>query len=90
MLSTPRNTSNGEPRESIDRLEPETYHIYLDSQDAFGSCVFKIGKEIVKDEYMFHDGHECCPYVNTFEPPQKARIYGIFRHSAFDTPRQNT
>jgi DNA-binding response OmpR family regulator len=30
--------------------------------------------------------HECCPYVNTFEPPQKARIYGIFRHSAFAHP----
>ena len=32
------------------------------------------------------DSHECCPYVNTFEPPQKARIYGIFRHSAFAHP----
>lgn len=32
------------------------------------------------------ENHECCPYVNTFEPPQKARIYGIFRHSAFAHP----
>ena len=37
-------------------------------------------------QYYVEDSHECCPYVNTFEPPQKARIYGIFRHSAFAHP----
>ena len=28
-------------------------------------------------QYYVEANHECCPYVNTFEPPQKARIYGI-------------
>ena len=37
-------------------------------------------------QYYVEGSHECCPYVNTFEPPQKARIYGIFRHSAFAHP----
>ena len=37
-------------------------------------------------QYYVEGDHECCPYVNTFEPPQKARIYGIFRHSAFAHP----
>ena len=48
-------------------------------------------KKIVRNDgavpqYYVEDCHECCPYVNTFEPPQKARIYGIFRHSAFAHP----
>lgn len=29
-------------------------------------------------QYYVEGNHECCPYVNTFEPPQKARKMGIF------------
>ena len=32
--------------------------------------------EVQVKEYV-KDHHECCPYVNTFEPPQKARYLGI-------------
>lgn len=31
----------------------------------------------IAPQYYVENSHECCPYVNTFEPPQKARIYGI-------------
>ncbi len=39
-------------------------------------------KKIVRNDgavpqYYVEDCHECCPYVNTFEPPQKARKLGI-------------
>ena len=27
--------------------------------------------------YYVTRNHECCPYVNTFEPPQKARKMGV-------------
>ena len=28
-------------------------------------------------QYYVEGDHECCPYVNTFEPPQKARKMGV-------------
>jgi hypothetical protein len=28
-------------------------------------------------KYFVENSHECCPYVNTFEPPQKARKMGV-------------
>jgi hypothetical protein len=28
-------------------------------------------------QYYVEGSHECCPYVNTFEPPQKARKMGV-------------
>ena len=28
-------------------------------------------------QYIIENSHECCPYVNTFEPPQKARKMGV-------------
>ena len=51
----------------------------------FLSKEIRVNHGEVKQWYV-KGSHECCPYVNTFEPPQKARIYGIFRHSAFAHP----
>ena len=28
-------------------------------------------------QYYVENSHECCPYVSTFDPPQKARKLGI-------------
>lgn len=46
----------------------------------------RVANKGIVPQYYVENSHECCPYVNTFEPPQKARIYGIFRHSAFAHP----
>ena len=46
----------------------------------------RVANNGIAPKYYVEGSHECCPYVNTFEPPQKARIYGIFRHSAFAHP----
>ncbi len=37
-------------------------------------------------QYYVKDNHECCPYVNTFEPPQKARKLGVSCDSGFAHP----
>ncbi len=37
-------------------------------------------------QYFVENTHECCPYVNTFEPPQKARKLGVSCDSGFAHP----
>ena len=72
---------------SVLRNEKYTGNILL--QKTFISDHLTKKKRVNRGElpqYYVEDSHECCPYVNTFEPPQKARIYGIFRHSGFAHP----
>ena len=38
------------------------------------------------DQYYVENSHECCPYVNTFEPPQKARKLGVSWDYSFAHP----
>jgi DNA invertase Pin-like site-specific DNA recombinase len=37
-------------------------------------------------QYYVENSHECCPYVNTYAPPQKARKLGFSCNSGFAHP----
>ena len=38
------------------------------------------------EQYFIKDDHECCPYVNTNAPPQKARKMGVSWDMCFAHP----
>ncbi|MBR3019336.1 MAG: recombinase family protein [Clostridia bacterium] len=46
----------------------------------------KVTVQAPEDWVIIENTHECCPYVNTFEPPQKARKLGISWDLGFAPP----
>ena len=62
-----------------DKLLQKTYSIDFLSKDRL-----KNHGEV--PQFYVEQDHECCPYVNTFEPPQKARICGVSGRLGFAHP----